>query len=204
MKRVIRASQLNLQSSPIMASHIYVNDESIKKELASDMFEFMNEAYKWIGGFKSFTGEDDFADRSYLWYITYDGEAPSSMSELNINKVYTVSVYKQKFGLKMIGIGNNRFVNESKEDRKYLKAAARDAMKQHVKFAVKRGWTEVSGKMEDLLFANVPPKFIIEPEDLLEVPGYENIEILPDGLHYARKLSNGDDVVKMAWGTIRV
>ena len=44
MKRIIRESQPILESDSIMASHIYVSDESIKRELASDMFEFLNEA----------------------------------------------------------------------------------------------------------------------------------------------------------------
>ena len=198
MKRVITSSK-----TPITASHIYVSDPSLKDQLASNLFEFMNDAYRWIGGFKSFTGEDDFVDKSYLWYITYDGEAPSNPADIDINKVYTVSVYKQKFGLKMIGIGNNRFSSFPSDERKELKRKARDAMRQHIRFAVQRGWTEVSCKMESLLFDTVSSKYIIEPEELLDLPGYEDIEILPDQLHYSRTTSSGLAVTKMAWGTIR-
>ena len=73
-------------TSYIQASHMYVNDPKIKKLLSSDVFEFMNNAYKWIGGFKSFTGEDDFADRSYLWYITYEGPLPEDEKDIDIRK----------------------------------------------------------------------------------------------------------------------
>jgi len=168
------------------------------------MFAFMNDAYKWIGGFKSFTGEDDFADRSYLWYITYSGKLPSDYSQIDINKVYTVSVFKQKYGLKMVGIGNNRFSGLPEDERKRLKARAKDSMRKHIEFCVKTGWAEVSGACEKLFAYNLSPDWIIDPEDLITVPGFEDIQILPDHLHYSRKLRTGDEVTKIAYGTMRV
>lgn len=189
----------------ITASHMYVRDPEIKRLLSSDLFEFMNEAYKWIGGFKSFTGEDDFADRSYLWYITYEGPLPENEKDIDINKVYTVSVYKKKYGLKLVGIGNNRFENVPKSERMELKSRAKDALSDHIEFAVRKGWAEVSGAAEKMFKMTLSPKWIIDPEDLkLYIPEYEDIEILPDNIHYSRELSNGMEVTKVAYGTIRI
>lgn len=200
MKRYVRSS-----IQPVTASHIYVQDPSIKQLLSSDIFAFMNDAYKWIGGFKSFTGEDDFADRSYLWYITYEGPLPSNEADIDINKVYTVSVFKQKYGLKLVGIGNNRFSDVPKDERTVYKAKAKDAMIQHIQWAVKKGWAEVSGAAEKMFNYALSPKWIIDPEDLKnEVPDFKDIEILPDNLHYSRKLSNGMEVTKIAYGTLKV
>lgn len=200
MKRLIYTS-----TQSITASHMYVKDPKIKRLLSSDLFEFMNEAYKWIGGFKSFTGEDDFADRSYLWYITYEGPLPENEKDIDINKVYTVSVYKQKYGLKLVGIGNNRFENVPKSERMELKSRAKDALSDHIEFAVRKGWAEVSGAAEKMFKLVLSPKWIIDPEDLkLYIPEYEDIEILPDNIHYSRKLSNGMEVTKVAYGTIRI
>lgn len=191
-------------TSYIQASHMYVNDPKIKKLLSSDVFEFMNNAYKWIGGFKSFTGEDDFADRSYLWYITYEGPLPEDEKDIDINKVYTVSVYKKKYGLKLVGIGNNRFEDVPKEDRMELKNKAKDALSEHIKFAVNKGWAEVSGAAEKMFKLVLSPKWIIDPEDLKEnIPEFKDIEILPDNIHYSRKLSDGTEVTKVAYGNIR-
>lgn len=187
-----------------MASHIFVREDSLKRKLSSDMFEFMNEAYKWIGGFKSFTGEDDFVDRSYMWYITYEGQAPNDISTIDVNRVYTVSVFKQKYGLKMVGIGNNRFYGLPENERKRLKSRAKDAMASHIQFVVKRGWAEVSGACEKLFAYNLSTNWIIDPEDLITIPGFEDIQILPDNLHYSRKLRNGDEVTKIAYGTMKV
>ena len=190
---------------PVMASHMYVKDPEIKQLLASDLFQFMNDAYKWIGGFRSFTGEDDFADRSYLWYITYEGPVPANESEIDINKVYTVSVFKQKYGLKLVGIGNNRFPDVPKDERTIYKAKAKDAMLQHIQWCVKKGWAEVSGAAEKMFSYALHPRWIIDPEDLKQnVPEFEDIVILPDNLHYSRTLSNGMEVTKIAYGTMRL
>lgn len=197
MKRLIVSNK-----QPIYGSHIYVHDEETKQLLCSDLFEFLTSAYKYVGGFHSFNDEDDFISRSYLWYITYIDEPPSDPSHIDINQVYTVSVYKQKYGLKLVGIGNNRFEHYPHDERVELKLQARDAMVQQLKFAVNHGWTEVSGKVEQLFRLYIPNKYIMDPEDLIHLKGFEDIEILDDHLHYCRKLSDGTEVVKLAYGHI--
>lgn len=197
MKRLVRS---NFQ--PITASHLFVSDAATKEMLSSDLFAFMNDAYKWIGGFKSFTDEDDFASKSYLWYITYKGSLPKRNEAIDINKVYTVSVFKHKHGLKLVGIGNNRFLGVPDPERKELKVEAADAMISHIQFVVTKGWAEVSGAAEAMFKRAVSPRWIIDPEYLITIPGFEDIQILPDNLHYIRTLSNGMEVTKIAYGTI--
>lgn len=200
MKRLIKAKEQIIQ-----ASHLFVSDPKVKRILSSDLFEFLNTAYKWIGGFKSFDDEEDFVDRSYLWYITYEGPLPSNESDIDINKVYTVSVFKQKYGLKLVGIGNNRFKNIPKEERMEYKFRAKDALIDQIQFSVKKGWAEVSGSAEAMFKLALSPKCIIDPKDLkTKIPEYKDIEILPDNIHYLRTLRDGTEVTKVAYGTIRL
>lgn len=195
---------LNSNTQTIQASHTYISDNSIKQLLKSDLFEFMNDAYKWEGGFKSFTGEDDFADRSYLWFITYEGKMPQDIAKIDVSKIYTVSVYKQKHGLKLVGLGNNRFNGLPNDERMILKSKARDALAQHIKYAVTHGWAEVSGRAESMFRLVLSPKYIIDPEDLKnKFEDFADIEILPDNIHYDRILSSGDKVTKVAYGKIK-
>ena len=196
--------RIDPNSNPIYASHQLINDSKIKKMLGSDTFEFMNTAYKYIGGFHSFDDESDFIDSSYLWYITYDGEL-NDMKDFDINKVYTVSVFKQKFGLKLVGAGNNRYYDiKDDEQRKTKKLHASDALKQQLKWALNHGWIEASGALEALIRNNFSNKYIIEPEYLKENKVFKDMEIANDNLHYTRKLSNGMEVYKMAFGKIRL
>lgn len=192
------------EPSPICASHQLISDKIIQKQLCSDTFEFLNTAYKYIGGFHSFDGEEDFLDNSYLWYITYDGEL-NDMSEFDITKVYTVSVFKQKFGLKLVGAGNNRYYHiKDDEERKTKKLRASDALKQQLKWALNHGWIEASGALEALIRNNFSNVYIIEPEYLKVNRVFKDMEIANDNLHYTRKLSNGMEVYKMAFGKIKL
>lgn len=196
--------KINPDTNPIYASHQLITDKKIKQMLSSDTFEFMNTAYKYIGGFHSFDNETDFIDNSYLWYITYDGEL-NDMNDFDINKVYTVSVFKQKYGLKLVGAGNNRFYQEEDEEkRKTKKVRASDALKQQLKWALNHGWIEASGALEALILNNFSHKYIIEPEILKEAGVFKDMEIANDNLHYTRKLSNGMEVYKMSFGKIKL
>lgn len=196
--------RINPESDPVYASHQLITDKNIKRKLCSDTFEFMNTAYKYIGGFHSFDGEEDFLDHSYLWYITYDGEL-NSIDDFDISKVYTVSVFKQKYGLKLVGAGNNRYYHiEDDEERKTKKVRASDALKQQLKWALNHGWIEASGALEALIRNNFSNKYIIEPEYLKINGVFKDMEIANDNLHYTRKLSNGMEVYKMAFGKIKL
>lgn len=196
--------RINPSSNSIYASHQLITDKRIKGMLGSDTFEFMNTAYKYIGGFHSFDDETDFIDNSYLWYITYDGPL-DNMNDFDINKVYTVSVFKQKYGLKLVGAGNNRFYHiYDEEDRKTKKVRASDALKQQLKWALNHGWIEASGALESLILHNFSHKYIIEPEILKEAGVFKDMEIANDNLHYTRKLSNGMEVYKMSFGKIKL
>lgn len=200
--KIVRYSNVSTrQNRAITAAHTCIRDADMKTMLSSDIFEFMNEAYKYIGGFRSFTGEDDFADRSYLWYITSKG--PIDVNDLHVHDVYTVSVFKQKYGLKLVGVGNNRFsFIQDANERKRKKAEARSALSAQLRWATKVGWIEASGKLDRMIADILPTSAIIEPEDLLDI--FPDIEIMPDGLSYARKLSTGMEVVKRAYGNIRL
>lgn len=182
-------------------SHVFVQDESIKEQLSSNIFEFMNEAYRCIGGFHSFTGEDDYADSLCVWYVTTKGLV--DVNNLDIADIYTVSVFKYEHGLKLVGVGNNRFTFlQNASERKRKKAEAKSAIKSQIRFASQIGWMEVSGKLDKMVKAILPTSAIIEPEDLFSI--FPDIKIMPDGISYARKLSSGIDVVRRAYGNIRL
>lgn len=196
--------RIDPNDNSIYASHQFVSDKRIKRMLGSDTFEFLNTAYRYIGGFHSFDDEYDFIDNSFLWYITYDGEL-NDMKDFDVNKVYTVSVFKQKYGLKLVGAGNNRYYHiEDEEQRKTKKLQASDALKQQLKWALNHGWIEASGALEALIRNNFSSKYIIEPELLQAAGVFKDMEIANDNLHYTRKLSNGMEVYKMAFGKIKL
>ena len=190
----------------ISESHIYVTSKEDRKLLADDIFKLIDCAYDDIGGFKPFKDMQHFIDDSYLWYITYDGDKPDKLDDFDINRVYTVSVFRKKFGLKMVGMACNTFPNISKKSDNFstLRNHARAALLEHIKFVAQRGWAELSGKLETYFSRALPCKYIIIPEILRDEGILSNIDVDIDGLHYYRSLRKGEDKIqKIAYGTIR-
>lgn len=190
----------------ISAAHIYVTDRAEREIMADDIFEILNTAYDEIGGFKSFKDMEHFINDSYLWYITYDGPQPDT--ELDINRILAVSVFRRSHGLKMVGMAANRFPNFSRgsEERAAAKNKARSAILEHIRFVADRGWAEVSDRLE-ILFEKALPwgKYTILPETLEENRIFKNISIDIDGMHYYRPLRSGEEPIrKIAYGTIKL
>ena len=213
MKRLIkddpRFTTFNLDGhsdiKKILAAHLYINDKSEREMIADSVFELLETAYDEIGGFKSFKDISAFINDSYLWYITYDGQI-DDLSEFDINKVYTVSVFRNRYGLKMVGIANNRFLNlmDDRDKRAEMRMKAKSAILQHIKFIANVGWAEVSGRLESLFEKALPWNAVILPDELIEHKVFKNISMDFDNLHYYRPIRSGEEPTrKIAYGKIR-
>lgn len=191
----------------ITASHIFIGNQSEREQIADDVFEFLNTAYDDIGGFKSFKDVNKFINDSYLWYITYDGTRPENLQDFDISKVYVVSVYRRKNGLKMVGMARRLPQHQYDGDRpgkqnflRNVSAATRD----HIRFVCDRAWAEVSGKLETAFHRAAGFDYIIDPEELKSHKVFSNIDVAFDAIHYTRPLYPGEEpIMKIAYGTIR-
>lgn len=190
----------------ILSSHLFIGSKDEREQIADDVFEFLNTVYDEIGGFKSFKDIQRFIDDSYLWYITYEGESPKSLDEFDINKVYVVSVFRKKYGLKCVGIarkiiGRNQ---KNKEENIITREKANDALNEHIKFICKRGWAEVSDPIERKFYNLFKHSNVIDPYDLIDNKVFKNIRVDVDEFHYWRPLRSGEDpTMKIAYGTIQ-
>ena len=194
-------------SRNIFASHIYVATNSEKSIIANELFEFINDVYDEVGGFKSFKDIHHFITDSYLWYITYDGPQPESLEDFDISKVYVVSIFRNKNGLKLVGLAR-RIVHNSernKEQNMILRRNANSALIEHIKFIADRGWAEVSGKIEKYFYQTLGLTYIVDPYILQEHKIFRNIDVDIDEFHYYRPLRTGEEPVrKIAFGTIKI
>lgn len=192
----------------ITASHEYIYEKSIMDMIKSDMFTYMNEAYKFeSGGFQSFSDANAMVRRSALWYVTYDGIREEDYEVFDVSRVMTVSMFREFHGLKMVAFGKNRhYVPHIKplakgETKRNMDAAIR----KHIKFIVKHGWAEVSGDLEDLFIRYAGYDYVIDPEELYEHHIFSDLKPGMDATHYSRPLSQSNPklIYKAAYGTIR-
>ena len=190
----------------VTGSRRFISDIETKRKFGDELFQFIDEAYDELGGFKSFKDMDRFVNDSYLWYITYDGPQPSA-NELDLNRIYVVSVYRKKFGLKMVGIARRKIARSDsfREENQNIRLRANAALTSHLRFMAQRGWAEVSDRLEDWCNRVLGPKFEINPEFLVSHNVFDSIQ--PDlyDNHYKRPLRKGGPMLtKIAYGTMRI
>ena len=89
----------------ICGAHISITDKAKRELWADDIFQFLDTVYDGSGELRSF---QDMSIAPCLWYVTYDGEQPESLEELDVRKVYVVSVFRHDHGLKMAGIARRK------------------------------------------------------------------------------------------------
>lgn len=215
MKRLIRSNSTTFstyqladpKSLAVLGSHIYIATQQERSQIAEELFQFIDDAYDGEGGFKSFKDVDHFITDSYLWYITYEGEQPTSLEEFDVKKVYVVSVFRNNHGLKMVGMAR-RVIGRSERDRKQNAETRRNAnaaLYEHIKFLKnkKTGWAEVSGKLEDYFKQVYVIDDIIDPYDIQDARLFNNVDVDIDEFHYYRPLRKGlEPVKKIAYGNI--
>ena len=192
--------------SMIQASHMYISTQSEREMIADELFNFIDTAYDEIGGFKSFKDIEHFISDSYLWYITYDGAQPNTLADFDIRKVYVVSVFRKRFGLKMVGLARRKIARDErdKEKNNEIRRNANSAVIQHIKFISKIGWAEVSGELEKFFRRALTIYDIIDPYDLKDYKVFRNMTIDMDEFHYARPLREGEKpITKIAYGNIK-
>ena len=214
MKKYIKATDTGgfstfpvTNKTVIQASHIYVGDRSERAMIAEELFAFINSVYDELGGFKSFKDIEHFIDDSYLWYITYDGPQPAALRDFDIKKVLVVSVFRNRNGLKLVGLARRKIGKEetNKSANTELRRNANAAVVQHIRFVSKIGWAEVSDKLEEYFKKTLTVYDIIDPYELQSHKIFGDMEIDPyDEFHYYRPLRTGEAPTrKIAYGTIK-
>ena len=191
----------------ICGSHSYITNRVERELPADDIFKFIDTAYDGVGGFKSFKDMSRSINDPYLWYITYDGERPESLEDLDIKKVYVVSVFRNNHGLKMVGMARRKILPDenNRSANIELRRNTNSALYEHIRFTSKIGWAEVSGPLEKYFHEALTIYDIIDPYLLQEKKIFKDIAIDIDEFHYYRPLRKGEEPVrKIAYGNIKI
>ena len=191
----------------IQSSKLFISDLATKEKFCDDVFEFINAAYEELGGFKSFKDRSHFISDSYLWYITYDGPQPALESDIDIDRVLVISVYRKNHGLKLAGIARRKLkqVDSPRIENQDVRQRANAAFASHLKFMANRGWVEASDKLQSWCNRILGDKWIINPQYLIDHKILKNIELDPyDECSYFRYLRKGGPLLhKVAYGTVK-
>lgn len=150
---------------------------------------------------------NNFIQDSYQWFVTYEGEKPRTTEEFNIEKVLVISVFRYNHGPKMVGIAKrNKFSNKSsRAENIIIREKSTDAMVEHIRYVGNFGWAEVSGQLEKVFKKAYICSNYIDPYELKNLSGFEDIEISWDDMHYMQESKEKDEVIEMiAYGHMKI
>lgn len=148
-----------------------------------------------------------FAGNEYTWYITYDGPMPERITDLDEDKIYAISIFKQDHGLKLVCYAERNLYNIEIDDPNYeqMYNKSSNAGIAHIKYLLDNniGWAEVSDGLEAEFRQIGTINNLISPAILVNHNVFREIEIDDDGYHYNRTVEGEKKSVKMiAYGHI--
>lgn len=191
---------VEMTDSLILRPEDIQKNTELRKTLVDGLFNYFVTIYtersKLV--FKSYDDVDELFNKSYLWKITYDGKL-DNLADLELDKCYAIRLYNVKYGLKSVASGVNP---------KMPKNERQSAFRKIIQDDFKTAWTECSGGVEHLAMKYGGKKYRIDPRRLEKYvytgKNRKNFQILEDGVHFSRELSDGTKIVKIAFGQIDV
>lgn len=148
-----------------------------------------------------------FAGDEYTWYVTYDGPIAEDLTDVDEDRIYSVSIFKQDHGLKLVSMAVRTPYSLERNDPQFneIRRKSFPASLAHIKHLLDNqiGWGELSGEVERLYRQASTINNLISPAILLNHNVIRNIEIDDDGYHYNRSVEGEKKSVKMiAYGHI--
>lgn len=191
---------VEMTDSLILRSEDIQKNTELRRALSDGLFNYFVKVYADNAKleFKSYDDTNELFDKSYLWKITYDGKL-DNLEDLELDKCYMIQVYNMKFGLKNVAGGVNPKMSKREKMSAFRKMIVDDFT---------TAWMECSGAVEHLALKYGGRKYRIDPRRLEKYvytgKNRKNFQILEDGVHFSRELSDGTKIVKIALGQIDV
>ena len=149
---------------------------------------------------------EQFADEEYTWYVTYKGEQPASVSDVDIKSVCQISIFKKERGLKLVVTASKaRSLNKDRSGSHEAMMNDMNSRIVHIRYLMdnKIGWAELSGRLESQFRNACSIDDVVSPNELLDKKVYRMLEIDNDDYHFFRQDEDGLHTVrKIVYGHI--
>ena len=150
---------------------------------------------------------ESFAGDEYTWYVTYEGPVADNITDVDEDRIFSISIFKQDHGLKLVGMAEISFYSVERNDPRFseIRRKTYPANLAHVKYLLDNqiGWGELSGYVERIYRHAGTINNLINPAILVNHNVFREIEIDDDGYHYNRTVEGEKKSVKMiAYGHI--
>lgn len=157
-----------------------------------------NERLNLYKDFGSYTGSE------YSWFVTYEGTS----EELDLNKIYSISIFKRDHGLKLVCMARKRFRRSDFPEESVMRLRERNycAEEKHIRYILDNniGWAELDEYLESAFRRVSTIDNVINPTLLIDNKVIESITVDSDDYHYCRLNDKGKTVKKIAYGHIEI
>lgn len=190
-----------------LCSMIYTGVEAAQRHCAEKVFSLLDEACDSEERLRMYEDIGSYAGEEFSWYVTYEGAPNADIAQMDIEDIYTISIFKNDHGLKMVCIAHrilkNFFINES--DFMSCRNKWLYAFPAHIRFILDNGigWAEVSGELEDRFSQWSTLSDIVNPQELVKSGVFGNVEVDVDEYHYCRENEDHTWVRKIVYGDFR-
>ena len=150
-----------------------------------------------------------YAGEEFSWYVTYEGPAAEQITDVDENRIYVISIFKQDHGKKLalMAIRNRNRTEGNVQDFRAAREKKYSSMYAAIQYMLDNniGWAEISGELERYFAMVATVNDLINPAQLVNRNVFRDIEIENDSYHYLRKI-NGEKrpIKKIAYGHIEV
>ena len=154
------------------------------------LFEIIGDSCDNAERTRLFEDIEHYKGKEYSWYITYEGTAEDDLSEIDLKKIYAISIFEKKHGRKLVALVKQ--IPAGRDTRYFTGYYA------HIQHLIddEIGWAEVSGHLEKAFLRICTRQNLIDPTSLIENNVFVDIELDGDDYHYYRKDSSGKKTVK--------
>lgn len=187
-----------------LVSKINSGTDRIYSEKRFSIVDYSSFGYERIDLYEDI---ESFAGDEYTWYVTYEGTVADIITDVDEDRIYSISIFKQDHGLKLVGMAEISFYSVERNDPRFseIRRKIYPANLAHVKYLLDNqiGWGELSGYVERIYRHAGTINNLINPAILVNHNVFREIEIDDDGYHYNRTVEGEKKSVKMiAYGHI--
>ena len=189
-----------------LASQINTGTDRFNRDKKFSVVDYSCFGYERIDLYEDI---EAFVGDEYTWYVTYDGPVAENLTDVDEDKIYSISIFKHDHGLKLVSMAARTPYSLERNNPQFneIRRKSFPASLAHIKYLLDNhiGWGELSGEAERLYRQASTINNLISPAILLNHNVVNNIEIDDDGYHYNRSVEGEKKSVKMiAYGHIEL
>ncbi len=192
----------------LLCSHMYADERYYEMRNGEIIYSVIEGSCTQTDRVELLRNRSFFAGDEFTCYVTYKGELPDPLTNLDLKKVFYISAFRNDHGLKLAAMARRDSLRRPSEERAERERYWDDENKAcvtHIRFLLDNRicWMEISDNMEFIFRRTCTLSDVIDPNEIRNHHIFHWIDIDGDDYHYFRYDKDGVHIVRqIAYGHI--